>query len=106
QTQGSVGQSSILKSQDDQLIVAAAENIGQAAAVIAGADLVITPDSYAMQLSTALKVFTLALFGKNSPQEMLPPVKGEETRFLGIASATAKVTDIPPDDVLKKVWGG
>lgn len=105
QTQGSLGQSSILKSQDDQLIVAAAENIGQAAAVIAGANLVITPDSYVMQLATALKVFTLALFGKNRPQEMLPPIEGEDTRFLGIPSATGKVSDISPEDVLQKVWG-
>lgn len=106
QTQGSVGQASILKSQDDQLVTAAAENIGQAAAVIAGANLVIAPDSYVMQLATALKVFTLALFGKNSPQEMLPPVEGDETRFLGITSTTKKVSDIPPSDVLQKVWGG
>ena len=66
----------------------------------------ITPDSYVMQLSTALKVFTLALFGKNSPAEMLPPAEGEETRFLGVSSETGKVSDISPKDVLQKVWGG
>lgn len=106
QTEGSIPQINALRVGDDKLIVANAENLGQAAAIIAGADLLLTPDSYVMQLSTALEVFTLALFGKNKPEEMLPPVKGEETRFLGIASETRRVADIPPDKVLQKVWGG
>ncbi len=106
QTSGSAAQVNELKSEDSQLAVVAAENLGQAAAVVAGADLVLTPDSYVMQLSTALKVFTLALFGQNSPAEMLPPVKGKEIRFLGIASTTGQIADIQPEDILQKVWGG
>lgn len=94
-----------LKSEDTQLIIATAENIGQTAAIIAGANLVLTPDNYIMQLSVALKVFTLALFGKHDPSEMLPPTTGEDTRFLGIASSTRNVADIEPDTVLQKVWG-
>ncbi|MEL6816408.1 MAG: glycosyltransferase family 9 protein [Cyanobacteria bacterium J06598_3] len=94
-----------LKSEDTQLIIATAENIGQTAAIIAGANLVLTPDNYIMQLSVALKVFTLALFGKHEPSEMLPPAEGKDTRFLGIASSTSNVADIEPDTVLKKVWG-
>ncbi len=105
-TSGSAAQVNTLKSEDSQLMVAAAENLGQAAAVVAGADLVLTPDSYVMQLSTALKVFTLALFGKNSPAEMLPPVTSDETRFLGVASETGQVADIQPEAILQKVWGG
>ncbi|MEL6355107.1 MAG: glycosyltransferase family 9 protein, partial [Cyanobacteria bacterium J06627_28] len=106
QTKGSATQVGVLKRQDSQLLVAPAGNIGQAAAIIAGANLVLTPDSYVMQLAAALKVFTLALFGKNKPDEMLPPVVGEETRYLGIVSGTGNVADIKPDDVLQKVWGG
>ncbi|MGB3669287.1 MAG: glycosyltransferase family 9 protein [Phormidesmis sp.] len=106
QTSGSAVQVNALKSEDSQLMVAAAENLGQAAAIVAGADLVLTPDSYVMQLSAALKVFTLALFGKNSPTEMLPPVKGDETRFLGVASETGQIADIQPEAILQKVWGG
>lgn len=105
QTEGSIPQINALRVGDDKLIVANAENLGQAAAIIAGADLLLTPDSYVMQLSTALKVFTLALFGKNKPQEMLPPIESEETRFLGVASETSKIADIPPSKVLEKVWG-
>ena len=106
QTEGSIPQINALRVGDDKLIVANAENVGQAAAIIAGADLLLTPDSYVMQLSAALKVFTLALFGKNKPEEMLPPIKGEETRFLGITSDTRKIADILPETVLEKVWGG
>lgn len=106
QTNHSTEQANALKTEDSRLIVAMAENIGQTAAIIAGADLVLTPNSYIMQLSVALKVFTLALFGKNKPDEMLPPAQGEEARFLGIASDTNRVSDIQPEAVLQKVWGG
>jgi len=106
QTESSAAQVNTLKAQDAQLIVVNAGNLGQTAAIVAGADLVLTPDSYVMQLAAALKVFTLALFGKNSPDEMLPPVSGDETRFLGITSGTGQVADINPELVLKKVWGG
>ena len=105
QTNDSTAQVNLLKQADTDLIIATATNLGQAAAIIAGADLVLSPDSYIMQLAVALKVFTLALFGKSKPEEMLPPVQGEETRFLGIASSTSKVTDIQPETVLQKVWG-
>jgi ADP-heptose:LPS heptosyltransferase len=106
QTNHSTVQVNDLKNADSQLIIATSENLGQTAAIIAGADLVLTPDSYIMQLSVALKVFTLALFGKNRPAQMLPPAQGEETRFLGIASDTKQVADIQPEAVLQKVWGG
>ncbi len=105
QTNHSTEQANALKTEDSRLIVAMAENIGQTAAIIAGADLVLTPNSYIMQLSVALKVFTLALFGKNKPDEMLPPIRGEEARFLGITSDTNRVSDIQPEAVLQKVWG-
>ena len=106
QTDDSSEQASALKNQDVQLLVVTAQNLGQAAAMIAGADLVIAPDSHIMQLAVALKVFTLALFGKNKPEEMLPAIAGEEARFLGITSDTRKVADIEPQTVLQKVWGG
>ncbi len=106
QTEDSAQQVNMLKQADPELIVATANNLGQAAAVIAGADLVLSPDSHIMQLSVALKVFTLALFGRNQPEEMLPPIEGEETRFLGIPSTTNKVADIQPETILQKVWGG
>ena len=106
QTEASSEQVNQLKNQDSQLIVTTAKNLGQTAALIAGADLVLTPDGHIMQIAVALKVFTLALFGQNKPEDRLPAVKGEETRFLGITSKTQKIADIEPETVLQKVWGG
>lgn len=106
QTDDSADEANALKKADGDLVIATAANLGQAAAVIAGADLVLTPDSHIMQLSVALQVFTLALFGNNKPEEMLPPAKGDATRFLGIVSDTSSVSDIAPEAVLQSVWGG
>ena len=81
------------------------ENLGQVAALVAGANLVLTTDSYVSQLGVALNVFTMALFGAYSPEHRLPPVAASEQRFLGIKSDSARVADISPEVVLKKVWG-
>ena len=81
------------------------DNLGQTAALIAGANLLLAPDSYVSELGVALSVFTLALFGKNSPERRLPPVESTEQRFLGISSPSDTVADIPVDTILTKVWG-
>ncbi|NJO11551.1 MAG: glycosyltransferase family 9 protein [Leptolyngbyaceae cyanobacterium SL_1_1] len=83
-------------------------NIGQTAAVLAGADLVICPDGYILQLAVALKVFTLALFGDSTPAKRLPPVStsdSDEVRFVAITSLSDRVADISAQDVLKRAWG-
>ncbi|WP_088890908.1 glycosyltransferase family 9 protein [Leptolyngbya ohadii] len=77
-------------------------DIGRLAAMIAGATLMICPESDAMQLAIALQVFTLAMFGSNDPAKLLP----QSDKFLGIQSPTGKLADITPDQVLTKVWGG
>lgn len=82
------------------------DNVGQAAAAIAGADLMLCTEGYPMQLAIALKVFTLALFGSGSPTQLLPQSSGSDTRFLGITSPSGALADIAPSTVLAKVWGG
>ena len=81
------------------------DNLGQVAALVAGANLLLASDSYVSELGIALSVFTLALFGSNHPERRLPPVNETEQRFLGVASDSQKLADIPVDTVLKKVWG-
>ncbi len=51
----------------------------------------------------ALQVFTLVL--QTSQSQELPIVEGE-TRAVGVKSATDKLADLKPDDVMQKVWGG
>lgn len=85
-----------------KLKVTAPEDTGKLAAMIAGANLMLCTDSAPMHLSVAVKTYTLALFGPTDPKRLLP----ENSRFVGIKSLTGKMTDISPQTVLEKVWGG
>ena len=78
------------------------ENLGQIAAILAGANLIISPYGYVSQLAVALQVFTLVLQTKVS--QPIPASDGE-TRVVGVQSPTAKLADLTPEAVLQKVWG-
>jgi ADP-heptose:LPS heptosyltransferase len=77
-------------------------DIGKLAAMVAGANLVICPNSVPMQLAIALQVYTLALFGSSSSAQFLP----QSDKFLALQSPTGSLADIQPDQILQKVWGG
>ena len=78
------------------------EDIGQLAAMIAAANLMLCTDSAPMHLAVAVKTYTLALFGPTDPDRLLP----KDNRFVGIKSMTKQMADITPQTVLEKVWGG
>jgi ADP-heptose:LPS heptosyltransferase len=84
------------------LKVAKTTDLGKLAALIAGANLVLCTEGIAMQIAVALQVYTLALFGSEAPVKLLPT--GD--KFAAISSSTGKLADIPPEQVLAKVWGG
>ncbi|MDX2214411.1 MAG: glycosyltransferase family 9 protein [Oculatellaceae cyanobacterium bins.114] len=104
----------VVQGPDDQAFVAALTkaspylkvttpgDIGKLAAMIAGANLMLCTDSAPMHLAVALKVYTLALFGPTDPAKLLPA----NEKFVGIKSPSEKITDIAPQTVLQKVWGG
>ena len=77
-------------------------DLGKLAAMIAGANLMLSPAGVPMQLAVALKVYTLALFGSTTAATLLP----KDDKFSAIQSATGKLADIPAAQVLEKVWGG
>ena len=77
-------------------------DLGKLAAMIAGANLMVSPAGVPMQLAVALKVYTLALFGSTTAATLLP----KSDKFSAIQSATGKLADIPAAQVLEKVWGG
>jgi ADP-heptose:LPS heptosyltransferase len=77
-------------------------DVGKLAAMIAGANLMLSTDSAPMHLAIAVKTYTLALFGPTDPKRLLP--SGD--RFVGIKSLTGQMADIAPQTVLEKVWGG
>jgi ADP-heptose:LPS heptosyltransferase len=77
-------------------------NIGKLAAIIAGANLMLCVNSVPMHLAVALQVYTLAIFGSESPQKFLP----ESEKFQGIYTPSGKIGDVKPESILAKVWGG
>ncbi|WP_392530855.1 glycosyltransferase family 9 protein [Nostoc sp. C117] len=78
------------------------DNLGQLTAIIAGANLMLSTDSAALQLSVAVQTYTIVLFGPTDPGKLLP----KNDKFLGIKSPTGKTADISPNTVLEKIWGG
>ena len=93
-----------LTRQQQSLKVLEPENLGQTAALLAGADLILTPESYVMQLAVALNVFTLALLSAGQAPLALPTEQGDP-RGLTLQSPTPNLSDISPETVLQQVWG-
>lgn len=104
----------IVKGPDDAVfvdaIVAACPNIkvisptdiGKLAATIASANLMLCTDSGPMHLSVAVGTYTIALFGPTDPKRLLP----DNGRSIAIKSRTNNIADIPPSDILEKIWKG
>lgn len=85
-----------------ELKVTSPADIGKLAAMIAGANLMLCTDSAPMHLAVAVQTYTIALFGPTEPRKLLP----SSDRFIGIKSPTVKMSDIAPQTVLEKIWGG
>jgi ADP-heptose:LPS heptosyltransferase len=77
-------------------------DIGKLAATIAGANLMLCTNSGPMHLSVAVGTYTIALFGPSDPKKLLP----DNGRSISIKSRTGKIADIPPSDVLERIWKG
>ena len=77
-------------------------NAGQLAAAIAGATLVVCPDSAAMQLAVAAQTPVVALFGAGDPAHRLPT----DGPYRAVQSKTGKLADIQPEAVISAVFPG
>jgi ADP-heptose:LPS heptosyltransferase len=77
-------------------------DIGKLAATIAGANLMLCTNSGPMHLSVAVGTYTIALFGPSDPAKLLP----NNGRAIAVKSRTGKLADIPPSDVLERIWKG
>lgn len=78
-------------------------DIGKLAAFIAGANLMLCTDSAPMHLAIAVGTYTIALFGPTEAKKLVPP--GNE-KIMAIQSPSDRIADIPPSDILAKVWRG
>ncbi len=92
-----------MKQADNTLKVVKPTNIGQLAAIIAGANLMLCTDSAPMHLSVAVSTYTIALFGPTQASKLLP---SNQDRYLGIQSPTGNIADIKPDTILETMWRG
>lgn len=77
-------------------------DVGKLAAAIAAANLMLCTDSAPMHLAVAVQTYTIALFGPTDPAKLLP----QSDRFMAVKSPTGQMSDISPETVLEKVWGG
>ena len=77
-------------------------DVGKLAATIAGANLMLCTDSGPMHLAVAVGTYTIALFGPTDPDKLLP----KNGRAIAVKSRTGKIADIPPSDILEKIWKG
>lgn len=81
------------------LTVLEPETMGQLAALIAGANLLVSVQGYPVALAAALGVYTVGL----SADPMVPPAGGED-RFVNVASKTGKLADLAPETALSTIW--
>ncbi|MGB7444869.1 MAG: glycosyltransferase family 9 protein [Coleofasciculaceae cyanobacterium] len=77
-------------------------DIGKLAAMIAGANLMLSTDSTAMHLAVAVGTYTIALFGPTQAKRLLPA----NDKFVGLQSATRWIADIKPEDIIEQIWRG
>ncbi len=92
----------LVQSFPDTLKITSPDDPGKAAAMVAGASLMVCTDSTPLQFAVAAQIFTLGLFGTTDPKTTLPT----SDKFIGLQSSTGKLTDLSPEVVLAKVWGG
>jgi len=85
-----------------KLAVTRPGDVGQMAAMVAGASLVLTTSGIPMQMAIALKVYTLGLFGTEDPTRLIPT----NEKFLAITAPDGQISRLAPETVLQKVWGG
>jgi ADP-heptose:LPS heptosyltransferase len=81
--------------------VSTPEDLGKFAAMVAGANLMMSTDADAMHLAVAVETYLFALFGATNPDIVLP----KNERVTVMRATTGKVADIAPIQVLEKVWG-
>ncbi len=83
------------------LIAIAPPDVGKLAAIIAGANLIVSTNSTPVQLAVAVNTYTIALFGANESKKWL---SAENKNCLAIESSSNKLADIKPETVLSKMW--
>jgi ADP-heptose:LPS heptosyltransferase len=77
-------------------------DVGKAAAVIAGANLLVSSDRNSLALAVAVGTYTIALV--DSP-EISKQILPEDKNYISVSSSSKQLADIPPETILSKIWG-
>lgn len=94
-----------LRQQHPELKLIAPETLGQLAALLTGANLVVSPDAYPLYLATALGVYTVGLFGAQPPEHRLPPTYRSGDKLQTLRANSGKLADIEASTVIQTIWG-
>ena len=78
-------------------------DIGKLAAIIAGANLVLCPNSAVLHLATAVNTYTIALIDSANATKFIPP---NHENCITVQSDTKNIADIKPEAILEKIWQG
>jgi len=81
------------------------ESLGQLAALITGANLLVSPEAYPLYLATALGVYAVGLFGHERPEHRLPPACRSGEKLQTLRADSGKLSDIDPSTVIATIWG-
>jgi ADP-heptose:LPS heptosyltransferase len=90
-----------MASSNPDLKITNASDIGKLAAIVAGANLLLCPESVPMHLAVAVGTYAIALL-KSSASKILPP--NTQDRCVGIQSRSERIADIQPETILQQVW--
>ncbi|MEL6496631.1 MAG: glycosyltransferase family 9 protein [Cyanobacteria bacterium J06623_7] len=82
------------------LKVIAPPDVGKAAAIIAGSNLILSNSSKIIQLAVATDTYTFALIG----QDKSPTLPETKTNCTPIFSSSNDIQDIKPETVIKRLW--
>jgi ADP-heptose:LPS heptosyltransferase len=77
-------------------------DVGKAAAMIAGANLLVSSDHNSIALGVAVGTYTIALVDSPEISKRLLP---EDNNYIGVSSSSKQLADISPEIVLSKIWG-
>ncbi|MEB3290918.1 MAG: glycosyltransferase family 9 protein [Leptolyngbya sp.] len=101
QTADTVANNAALRQALPGITVLEPDTLGQLAALIAGANLLVAVQGYPIALAAALEVYTVGL---SADPVAAPP--GAGNRFVNVAATTGKLADLDPATVLQTIWKG
>ncbi|MDJ0532484.1 MAG: glycosyltransferase family 9 protein [Xenococcaceae cyanobacterium MO_207.B15] len=90
-----------IMSRNSNIKVTFPSDVGKLAAIIAGANLVLSTESSSLALALAVETYTIALCPSSVSKQILPSA---DDNFIIVESPTDKLADIEPKTVLEKMF--